>query len=246
MSERKSRDWIMFKYSVPITEHCLYVLIGNMSLEDVRTYISTILKPEVELMVSQQCSTYVPDCRFIINYTSQKYCFVWVTSKEVFRLLVGRDYKGTHITESTTSGTENKLVGLTPRNLFDIDWSETEPIVHEFKKFKAPLWKGSPAPIFEPAKVKRIGVGYKEGSLFCKTKLPTNYSETELIRIFSPFNTQGALTVAKTANGNAFINFTYVDDAYFALCMTKKYYDKEAELELSFDYAYKREKSKIN
>lgn len=217
----------------PFTEHCMYVMCGALTEEEVINYIERMLK-DVEAEIAARNHFYTSGCRFTVNMPNTKtanyvpkygnaHAFVWFTRKEVFYMLSGMDYDGESIFAGDASGPISDVLTS--------EWSEP---VRVRKSYSPPSnVDGKDTPDFSPARAVRLE-GEAGGTLFCVTALPGEITNGDLAEIFTQFATQGELDIARTAAGNAYITFTHPDDAYFALMMTKKYYFEPLKMMLDF------------
>jgi hypothetical protein len=237
----------------PVTEHCLYVLTRTLDINETEAYITNVVA-DVERIICTRSSTYVPDCKFIINTPPNNgldmgngHCFLWVTSVEVFRTLIGKNYDGTIIISVVTmSPKESETKHVERATAFNTNWAD------EIDEKPAVITQYIPPAVFDTknesldikfytATFARVdSYTHNDGTLFCQSKLPREYRDEDLCTLFAPFVVRGTMTVKQTPSGNAIITFTDKDSAYFALCMRKKYYDEKYKFTLSFDHARKQ------
>ncbi|CAH6420720.1 Hypothetical protein POVR2_LOCUS235 [uncultured virus] len=206
-----------------------------MSYDDVVLYVQSVIQ-DVEGEILRRSRSYVANCKFTVNMPLRErtrangYCYLWVTNREVYRMLTGLNYDGRVI---GTSKASQCLEGLTPRELLSIiDWADNS--ISDFGRYNVPAHDEFK---FDSVSVTRVSNAYVEGKLFCMTILPDSYPTERLQELFSPFVTHGKLLIYR-GRTSATITFSHKDDAYFARCMMKKYTD--GNLELSFDYCKAR------
>jgi hypothetical protein len=234
-----------------VSENCLYVVFKpELTEARIRSYFAGLIK-EVEEIICERSSTYVPNCKYVINIppisnTGKSYAYIWVTSKEVAHIIVGRNYDGSFISDASKDVDVDDGPKSAKDTLFKMDWDFT-PILSTAKceKYAPKPVEGCTIPPFViRAKAEDPGAEYTFGTLFCKSPLPKTYKESYLHELFSPFNTSDteSIQVTKTLAGNAYIRFPKKIDACFALMLTKKHVDQERNLVLSFDHALFREK----
>lgn len=230
------------------SDNCMYAIFGYASEEDVYKYMASTIK-DVEATICARCESYVPDCKYIINIPrrteeSRTYAYIWVTSKPVLWMLTGKNHDG-----ATLDTVPRKLTPLisdvsVSKQLFAADWSETLPVI--FEEYVIPVMlENTIKPFFLRAIATYPSEEYDVGTLYCKTILPQGYNESFLVNLFAPFNhSRHPVQVTKTYKGNAYIKFPNEADACFALMLTKKHYDVERQILLSFDYALVRSQPK--
>lgn len=225
--------------SRPHSDHCFYCTTCSMTLEEVTAHIQHLVQ-DAEVAISARCDSYVPNCKFLVNMPlsrdgkTQKHCYLWVTNKEVHRMLSGLNYDGRKIVAGPAP------VVVERRSAFEelqaVDWADMTTT--EFQPYEPP--KHEHFTLGQVA-VERVGRDYVEGKLFCAVQLPKSYPTERLQSLFQPFVTSGYLSVIRSREGDrASIAFSNRDDAYFALCMRKKYYDEEHKIELAFNYCKSR------
>lgn len=245
----------------PVTHHCCCVNTGSMTLKELSQYISNLIE-HVQVEILLRDSSYISDCTADINMpsvnsfkgqdSSKGYAFVWFTRKEVFYMVTGRDHKG----NCTVASWEP----VRPLDILKDSWDVCEIPMESYKMplFVRPAAQpkvlADPAPRsdisdqeerltvnFMTADMPRVSEEYEEGKLFCFTPLDSRYyTQDDVITIFAMFATaETKLSISYSPKGNIYVSFEHVDDAYFALCMRKKYKDPRTGVLLQFDYARK-------
>jgi hypothetical protein len=217
----------------PKTEKCMYCTIGKQSTDAVKQYFTDLII-DVEKVISMRSPNYISNCKFLINFptksgASMGHCYVWVTNKEVFRMLMGLNYDGAVIAEPVAEPVDMSAIEI----LSTLDWSQ-EPTVNCTVYVPPP---NDDIKIYS-AKTDRVGKQYVEGSLFCLVKLRDDYPTGAIIKAFQPFVTKGKLTTTRSGS-KVTLAFSNKDDAYFALYMRKKYND--GNIELSFNHFKKND-----
>lgn len=216
----------------PRSENCFYCTTSDLGLEEISKYILSVIE-DVEGEIVRRCNAYIPNCKFSINLplkgnATQRHCYLWVTNKEVYRMLTGLNYDGTKIEEGNTSE-----VSLTPLEMLRrLDWAHTS--TSEYTKYVLPYHEHIK---LTPVVVERVSADFIDGKLFCMTSLPDSYPTNRLNVLFAPFVTSGTVTVVRSKRA-ATITFSHKDDAYFALCMMRK--TKDGDQELAFNYCRAR------
>lgn len=230
------------------SDNCMYWFFDvKLKEEDIRSYVVDVIH-EVNDIVKQRIPGYVEECQYFINVPpasnlSKSYCYVWVSSKEVLRIMTGRNHDGSSVRNPPNHA---EKAGNEKLSVFAMDWSymEDEPEVY-YPKYELPLIEGYDIPATcSQARVTEPSEEYVFGTLYCKSTLADRYDEVYLRNIFSRFNTSSYkdIQVTKTATNNAYISFPNKIDACFALLLTKKYKVREHGDELSFDYAIFKER----
>jgi hypothetical protein len=209
-----------------------------MTYDDVIKYISKIYN-ELLILIREKFrtnnKTYVPECKFRINMPSTKtinakdFCFLWVP-REMFFMLLGRDYDGSYIEDSS----------LSPLEVLMNDWSKDHVV-----KYPIPPFKFSDDTLYQPKFTEalvenRVGSDFIEGTLRC-TNAPLHLAECDIIRMFCMFS-RGTISVMSYTNtrGKCFdVIFGDPDCAYFALYMMKKHTVKGCGRPLIFEHAKK-------
>ena len=214
----------------PFTEHCMYVISGPLTEMELIDYIERVVK-DVEAEISIRNQHYASGGLFKVNMPTNKqgegvgYAFAWFTRKEVFFMLSGRDYDGAVIVTDYTQ---------TPMDdLLNDDWSEP---IRVNRMYVIPDNEDNHTPLFKPAYADRVPEGDAEGVLFCDTVLPDTITDDDLSKLFVPFVTTGELEITRTRRGNAYVRFSNVDDAYFALMMMKKH--RFGDMMLCFSHSW--------
>lgn len=230
-----------------VSENCLYSILGNMTKAEVVRYFAACVE-EIEAIICKRTTKYVPNCKYKVNVlpcSSPTIAYMWVTNREIPWMLTGRTHEGSIITDpedTCVAKGEVNFHGMSAKEqLFAMDWDEIPTTSYE--KYVPPNMPGTNSPpVFVRAKADIPGPEYERGTLFCKSPLPQDYKEEYLCSLFAPFNTsRKAIHVTKTGRGNAYIRFPIPTDACFALMLTKKYYDEERNVSLSFDYSIAKE-----
>ena len=236
-----------------VSENCAYfVFKPQLSSDVICKYFEDTVR-EIDAIVCERSKSYVSNCTHYANIppstaNDKSHAYLWVESKEILRVFMGRNHDGTAIRDSTAVSSriaDNSSKGVKD-TLFNMDWSFSSietPVVHYEKYVVKPVPGYERSPFVCQAKGIMSDETYDFGTLFCRTPLPGWYKEEYLFEIFQTFNTNKAVpvNVTKTFKGNAYIKFPIASDACFALMMTKKYRDVSREVELSFDHALYRE-----
>ena len=244
----------MLEDSWSVSENCLYVVFKpKLTQGQIYSYFESLIS-DVEVNICKRSSTYVPNCKHIINILpvsegDKSPAYVWVTNKQVLNMITGYNYDGSVIVSAPVeSHNEPKSAKDT---LFTMDW-DMRPVLSRpteyHEKYSAKAVDGCTlTPFFAKARACDPGPEYTFGTLFCKSPLPKTYKESYLVELFAPFNTSetDSIYVTKTYKGNAYVKFPNKIDACFALMLTKKYYDVNRDLMLCFDHAqYHEERPK--
>lgn len=235
-------DWVA-------SEHCLYCIYGSMTKDQVLEHFSETVS-EIESIICERTNRYVPNCKYKVNVLPGKptVVYIWATNREIPWMLTGRTHEGSNISDvkKTPSGNNQAcLDGMSAKEqLFAMDWDEIPTA--QYEKYIPPNMPGcKEPPIFAQAYADVPGPEYDIGTLFCKSPLPSDYTEDNLCKLFAPFNTsRSALHVTKTGKGNAYIRFPVPTDACFALMLMKKHYDEGRKISLSFDHSIAKEPAK--
>jgi len=230
----------------PVTKNCAYVLIFDFEYQEFVEYLEKVVK-EAETEVKMRCDTYSGGCLFSINMPSRTvknfvpkhgigYAYVWFTKPEVLALLVGLDYDGSEIpAASTITDSPIEIEATSVKDeLFSGNWSEPIKIG---KCFKSTVETNSKSvPIFKYAIEERVPRTMAEGTLYCPSVLPEKVDTEYLMKLFLPYATTGPLRIVITTRRNAYIEFPFPDDAYFALSMNRKHLVEE-NLIISFTHS---------
>lgn len=226
------------KGHLPKTENCLHVVTGGMSYEEVIKYISKIYN-ELLLIIRERFRgnniNYIPECKFRVNMPSTKtlnakdFCFLWVP-KEMFHMLLEKDYDGSYIDDTS----------LSPLEALRDDWTKDHPV----KYIPPPFRFGDDfvyRPKFSKATVEnRVSSDFIEGTLRCVNS-PNHITERDMISMFSLFS-RGTISVISYSNPRSKcfdIIFGDPDSSYFALYMMKKHSIKGYHHPLIFEHARK-------
>lgn len=226
----------------PVTRHCAYVLIGDLSESELIAY-THIVTSQLEREIKLELPAYSGGCVFTVNVPSTKvknyqpkngtgHAFVWFTKSEVFFKLIGLAHDGSEIINLDAASASEEGESEHEETLRDVlkrDWSEPMPTQ---KRYTPPTNPVGFTPIFSRAFADRTE-SKADGVLFCMSTLPEHISNMHLMKIFMPFCTAGEIKITRTDKGNAYIAFSHTDDAYFALHMRARYYTEDGT-ELAF------------
>lgn len=202
-----------------------------MSQEEVREYLLRVVS-HTEAEIQRRNPSYVSNCKFLINTPKRgvdplPYCYLWLTNREVYRMVMGLNYDGTPVRKKEEDPASVPGLAAYERaslmdwgDLYTSDYEVYVPPEHGTFKFEAVV-------------LERLGREYEEGKLFCSSPLPQNYSQARLTNLLTPYVTSGYVTVQRT-KAHAYATFSNREDAYFALCMVRKVQDKEASLAFTY------------